>query len=419
MTFSWRKLAPAGNFPSLAALSRAYRKLERLNQESDRDYLVAALEKLGNALCLQSDAEQVYFYGSGSEAIYRILLALKKVTDKNIVALSAYTCPDIVTACLHAGFQVLPVDISPYSLEMDTSTIADEHLEQIAAVVLSNLYGLTDSLEPLKRNKWLLIDDACQGFFSRDENGHVGCRANTIGVVSFSRGKAICGFGGGGVLIGRHSFRKELTKDVISKLAESYEAEIDVLGLARLAYHILKIGGQTILERPQFYALPVAAPFLHLGQTIIKKQVMMKPINLPQIVAAWAQIKEQNNVTFPAHAQLWHEMLQGLEVIEPFIERGVDFSGSVRVQRYPLVLASDEQRDKVLSKLNQFGLGASASYPQAITDYREFQGAGLISCPCPNAQQVAKRIITVPIHKYVRMEDIHQGCQVIRACLAA
>ena len=412
--FAWRKLAPAGNYATPETLLRVYLRINELNQATKGDYCQIARQELGVALREQCEIEQLLFYGSGTAALARVFQALKSTTTKKMVAVAAYTCPSIVTACLHAGFQVLPVDISPYTLELDLSTVATEHWDEIAAVVVSNLYGLPDSLEPFKRGKWLIVDDASQALFSRDENGFVGCRANTIGVTSFNRGKAICGLGGGAIILGAHSLRRDGTKDVYQKISASGEPEISSVKPSRR--ELLRALAYSFFEHPSRYWLPAALPFLSLGKTIVVDDINAAPMNALQYVSALAYFLKvgATNVSFLSHAQLWHELLQGLDVIEPFVTRGLDFSKKVRPLRYPLIMPSAQVRDRVLKALNAAGLGASASYPLPINEYPSFRDAQLIATNCPQAQAVAERIITLPLHRYVTLKDICQGAKIIR-----
>jgi dTDP-4-amino-4,6-dideoxygalactose transaminase len=84
--------------------------------------------------------------------------------------------------------------------------------------------------------------------------------------------------------------------------------------------------------------------------------------------------------------------------------RGAD---DVALLRFPIVFREDEKRDLVLSALLRQGLGATGSFPVPLN---ELEGAAPhINSPqsgFPNAKVISQRILTLPLHRYVKRDDI-------------
>jgi UDP-2-acetamido-2-deoxy-ribo-hexuluronate aminotransferase len=79
----------------------------------------------------------------------------------------------------------------------------------------------------------------------------------------------------------------------------------------------------------------------------------------------------------------------------------------VALLRYPIIFKEAAKRDLVLPALLKKGLGASGSYPVPLN---ELEGsASRIQNPqseFPNGKAISQRIMTLPLHRYVREEDI-------------
>jgi perosamine synthetase len=57
--------------------------------------------------------------------------------------------------------------------------------------------------------------------------------------------------------------------------------------------------------------------------------------------------------------------------------------------------------------LNRRGIGATASYPQALVDVPELQGRMAQSdVAFPGGRAIADRILTLPTHPYVTLADV-------------
>jgi dTDP-4-amino-4,6-dideoxygalactose transaminase len=79
--------------------------------------------------------------------------------------------------------------------------------------------------------------------------------------------------------------------------------------------------------------------------------------------------------------------------------------------RYPLLATDRDSRDRLVSRLDQAGLGASRFYGCALT-----QMAGLPAVSSPgalSAEDFAARLLTLPVHADVRPDDVERMCAIL------
>ena len=404
----FRVLAPAGGFASPWAIFKTW--------NARRQPLAA----LGASQLLERRLRELYtvpetvVFGSGKDALSALFQLIAGEKANPLVAISAYTCPDIAAAALRAGCKVFPIDTLEDSLEPDPTAISSEQLEKLHALVLSNLYGLPDSLAPwlqlFSNRNVVVIDDACQASHSSRQGVRVGGNDGTAGILSFGRGKSICGAGGGAILLNK----------AVALLSSKESAGFLQLQKSkdesptRTFKHLLLGAGAWLFERPQLYGAIAALPGLELGQTNCSLEWQVAALSTGQALHALAQI-ERSDVTantFRSNAKIWSELLGTVSLRQPYVERGFLKDESVVPIRYPLIFGDSQTRDAVNAQLTANGLGASSSYPATLHGYPALQ-PGIFSNDTPRADSVSRRILTLPVHQYVRREDMVRATALI------
>lgn len=405
-----RRLAPAGGFPSLPAILNAWKVLRQTG--SDRaDSLAKWAGVFQNSLSVQT----VLPAASGKEALFLVFREAVQTDARRYLLLAGYTCPDIVAAGVRAGLQIVPVDMDQTTLEMLPASVPDGIPPETAMVVLSNLYGIPDRIEPWRArfgSDLLIVDDGCQALLSRDQGDPIGTRRDTVGVVSFGRGKALCGIGGGAVVLSAHSHGR--VAEALRLAAEAKEAR------SRIARGVnpgdwLKLLLFWLFEHPVLFGIPEALPFLHLGETRYERDFKTGDISFAQMLVAAAQVLEADaeRAIRADRCSRWGAALQGLPAALPAeIRRRA--GDQLAPTRFPVVLPDASVRQRVLRLLQHAGLGASRSYPAPLEMFCE--GEPLFCRQLtPGAAVAATRILTLPTHRYVEAEDIARAVQVLRS----
>ena len=85
----------------------------------------------------------------------------------------------------------------------------------------------------------------------------------------------------------------------------------------------------------------------------------------------------------------------------------------VSMLRFPLILKSKEKRDRILAELRHKGLGATGMYPVPLNEQKGVPNHLFEGDLYPNAKRHSERILTLPLHEYVKMNDINLICGVI------
>lgn len=394
----------ARHLPPAAGASSPGRILRRLlsggQQRTPATALTAALEKLypGCGIVLVE---------SGTVALSLVLRGLASKSSRRTVLVSAYTCPDVVTAVLQAGLRPQLVDVQPDSLAMRTESAEARYGECLAAI-LSNLYGAPEPLEAWEQISMqhgvVIVDDACQAALSVDEHGRVGARGRSVGVTSFGRGKAFSGVGGGAVIVSERSFLGGWLKN---ELLEELRRGAPVLSPLRSARDFCYGSALWALSVPRLYGLPASLPFLGLGETHFEPALHRHSLSAVALVhaAARAEQAEEIAANYRRAGEAWCGLVPG-EVRNLFGR-----SPSATPIRYPVLCPSAEVKARVLTRAGS--LGVSGSYPRALVDFPDL-AAQVSSGAAEHARSLAARILTLPVHRHVRGAERERAANILR-----
>ncbi|MCC6952915.1 MAG: DegT/DnrJ/EryC1/StrS family aminotransferase, partial [Deltaproteobacteria bacterium] len=390
------RIAPAGNFPARESLSKALRAAKQIDPSPDGTPQSALLRSIADCF----DGREVVLTSSATEALFLVFSELKRLEGRNRIFLSAYNCPELVTAAVNAGLAVHLLDTHEKTLEPDLRPLQQERDLSDAVLVLTNLYGIPNSgalPESLLHSQNLrIVDDGAQLFGGRrGENIQLLDRSLHFSVLSFGRGKGICGVGGGAIGFPRNISAEQSRLDQKAGPARSEFKDRVRYALARL------------FEHPSRYAFPSSMPFLNIGDTVFHPELQRGQLSQFQALVALARFQEEAAAasTFVRNARLWHEIMRtvGRGVLEqPFANREFGFGGDVVPIRYPLILSralDDQTVSAIRAGLFASRLGMSGSYPGTLADL--CPGAVTVRGSLEGASSIANRVVTLPVHAYV------------------
>ena len=393
---------------------RDFRNCQNQLRNLDRHQLQELLKDSLKKIC---NAEKVLVTRSGKDAIFQCLKGLKSCSEKRSIAMAAYTCPDVAAAAVRAGFRIVPLDAKE-----QTSSLSKEAVLQVldnpdlAAVILSNLYGLPDEipeeLEQAACKDLLLIDDACQAAHSFRGESPVGASKAALGVVSFGRGKAYSGVGGGAVIIS-----KNIPPDSI---AAKIEFSLETAHNSEISDH-LKSYAQWGFATPHWYRIPASIPWLGLGETNCDSEFLSGSMSNVQILHAITQLRRRQTLQriYSEKSALWFEALDSL-TNAPFVyplANSAFGSASTLEQtiftRIPLIFERAVDKQRFLRKSLEAGLGASGSYPAPLQSFTQLQGA-LAGTSSACAELLAQTLVTFPVHSYVAPQHIGTTINILK-----
>jgi len=328
------------------------------------------------------------FAGSATEALFHTLTYLREEHGVERLFCSAYTCPDIVAAARRACVSVTLCDCDPETLEM---LPPDKEPSTGSVVLFSNLYGRSERRsgwsEYLSRLDLWVVDDRCQTVTNRSSSFRE-LSPREILLLSFGRGKGLCGIGGG-CAIGE---------------ALSAEAMTTNSTRSRWLFDFIRASIYSLLESPWLYALPASCPGLGIGETHYQKDFALSQISTLQLRTAAKLAAEESGVR-EQNISRWMKALAGLQISFPASQQ---VEGLTRLP----IFVSSERREHLLPKLRR--LGVTASYPATLV---QLCGADVSSGSFPGATHVSETLLTLPIHGGVKESDIEQAAIIFRSAL--
>ena len=346
------------------------------------------------------------FVNSGTAALslaVKLSVNCRHTLQSPEVILPAYGCPDLVAAVIAQGARPVLIDLAEGRPWMNLEAVENAVTGNTVGIIAVGFLGIPERLFALRRiadkNDVVLIEDSAQVFppFSCG-NG----LADYL-VLSFGRGKPINLIGGGALLI-----RKDHVQQSASVLAALPEVQVSAGAAWRFKRWLINL----LLTRP-LYGLMERIPFLGIGQTVfhplasINRQTPVEGL-LEAGVQGYNNRKDNGAAYSEALLELtgkdWVQLAP--ECFEEMTREGL-VPASSNLLRYPLLAPSRQIRDKALLELNRGGIGASAFYGQAlpaIDGVSELVAFTPSAFPC--ACDFAERLITLPAHQDVCLEDI-------------
>jgi perosamine synthetase len=349
------------------------------------------------------DADHLLLTDSGTDALQvAIAVARQVVSPTAPVALPAYSCFDVATAAVGADATIALYDLDPRTLGPDLESLKRCLVRGARTVVVAPLYGVPLDWGPIRAavesHGAVLIEDAAQGHGATWDRRPLGGLA-AVSVLSFGRGKGWTGGSGGAVL-----FRAPAPWDDTLTLLGDRSTLAEVGGVARAA-------GQWLFARPALYGIPARAPGLHLGETRYRAPRTARPMRrsaarLLEATAREAEVEAESR----RRAGEWYTWALSHD---PVVQRIVPPAGGAPGWlRYPVLLGAGlEDGDE-----GARALGIAPGYPHPLSELpavRERLVSWAQDHACPGAWSLAHRLVTLPTHSLLTMEDRRRVAELV------
>lgn len=397
-----RHVAPAG---APIALSDLKRWLSRPASGAD------AGAELRQAICAHLGRSHCQLTSTGRAGLTVLLSAFRSLVppERDEVVLPSYTCYSVAASVVRAGLRLRIVDVDPSSIDFDLEKLGNEDFRRVLAVVVTNLYGLPGRLPEISRiardNNVFLIDDAAQSLGAR-VGGRPSGAWGDAGLLSFDKGKAVSAIDGGAVVTDSDAVAREIEV----RLRGSGRP-----GLLTTCAQALKVGAYVAFLRPEWYWIVNALPGLGLGRTEYRTDFPLRAAS-PWLAALAATMWPRLTDFCVRRVANARRYLEGISRISAFTPVRPVAGAEPTYLRLPLVAADEDLQRRLIGELNGAGIGASGSYPGAISDIAAVR-PHLAGRPDATAgRSVAGRIVTLPTHPYVSPRDIDRALGVLVAC---
>ena len=313
--------------------------------------------------------------GNGTDALTMAMMAWG-IGDGDAVFVPDFTFFSSGEIVSHAGATPVFVDV-----DMDTFNISEASLEEAVkktlkkgkvkpkAVVAVDLFGLPADFSKIRKiaDKYnlLVLEDGAQGF-GGSIDGKKACSFGDISTTSFFPAKPLGCYGDGGAVF--------TDDDETAALLES----IRVHGKGEMKYDNVRIGLNSRLDTIQAAILSV-------------KLRAFEQYELTDINKA---------------ADKYTEMLSGT-VKTPVVPVGFYSSWA----QYTIQL---ENRDRLQASLKEEGIPSMVYYPKPMHKQEAFKYNDYDDNDFHNTMKLCDTVLSLPMHPYLKDEDIEQVVQVIK-----
>ncbi|WP_131781653.1 DegT/DnrJ/EryC1/StrS family aminotransferase [Legionella gresilensis] len=306
---------------------------------------------------------------SGTDALLMALLALDIKPDDEIITspFSFFATAEVIALC-----QAKPVfvDIDPLTYNIDPNRIEAAITPKTKAIMPVSLYGQCADMTAINAiaSKYQIpvIEDGAQSF-GATHFGHYSCALSLIGCTSFFPSKPLGGYGDSGACFTNDD-------NIAAKLRE------------------IRNHGQEIRYQHKRIGFNGRMDTLQAAVLIEKMKLFSHEINLRSTVA-----------------KRYNDLLANL-LKTPYIQPA---NKSVFAQ-YTIEVP---HRDEFQAQLQNLGIPTAVHYPIALHCQPALDYLGYQEGDFPNAERVSKRVISLPMHPYLSLDEQQTIAKAIKYCL--
>jgi dTDP-4-amino-4,6-dideoxygalactose transaminase len=337
------------------------------------------------------DGYDTQLYGSGTMALQQAL-SIAKANSGSVqaeVLLPAYACPDLISACDGARVKAVLVDLESASSPFPSiETIKQQSNENTIAVIFVNFLGISPEPSLFNAARALglfIIEDRAQCFIAPEEATQL---HGDYVIFSFGKGKPVSLLGGGALLIKTNS--ASLTAD--NPISEKHNLKLP--WLIRL-YNLIVL--------PFFYYLLMKAPGLSIGETHYHAPKEITTLDKGRRRLLSTNIDKQYRMRSRQAQKELYAMCEHSNHIQAL----GNIKSSPGLLRFPILCDDIATRDRLVTKLNKHGIGASKMYQTILPNIK---GTPLSETERQknhtNAQEFANRLLTMPCHSGVNTASL-------------
>ncbi len=306
--------------------------------------------------------------GNGTDAIQLGLWAAG-IGPGDEVVIPALTAAFSAMAVSMTGATPVFADIDPVRYTLDPASFEAAITPRTAAVLPVHLYGCPADMAPIleiaRQHNLLVMEDAAQAHGARYQGERVGALAD-VAAFSFYPSKNLGAYGDGGAIV---------TDD--AALAEKVR--------------MLRHGGQS---------------------RTYEHEILGTNSRLDEIQAAILRTKLQR-------LDPWNERRRTLAAR---YDSGLDGLGDLALPTVPdgvehvfhLYVVRTQFRKPLQDYLAGAGVGTGVHYPKAVDQQGAYASLGYESGSCPNAEQAATEVLSLPMFPQLTEQELDQAVRLIR-----
>ena len=339
------------------------------NVVTNTDFILGKdVERFEEEFARFCDAEYGVGVDSGTSALELALRAYGVGEGDEVITVS-HTFIATVAAISYTGARPVLVDVDPDTYNIDPALIERAITSRTKAIIPVHLYGqpadLDAVIEVARRHNLVVIEDACQAHGALYRGKPVGARGDA-GCFSFYPGKNLGAYGDAGMIVTN-------SRDIAERLK------------------LLRNYGQ-----PEKYQ-----------HTIMGYNRRLDSLQAAVLRAKLRHLPEWNASRQRAAAR-YNELLKDIRSIRtPYV---AEESSHV----YHLYVIQHPERDRLLSYLRERGVYGGLHYPTPVHLQPCYESLGIPPGSLPITEELASRVISLPMYAELTDEQIEYVCDCIR-----
>ena len=315
---------------------------------------------------------------NGTDALKMVLMGWG-VTKGDAVFVPTFTFFASAEVIADLGATPIFVDVDERTFNIDIedledkiNKVKDEGKLNLKAIIAVDLFGLPADYVKLEKiakdNNLFLLEDGAQGF-GGNINGRQSCGFGDAATTSFFPAKPLGCYGDGGAIF---------TND--DELA-NYLISIRVHGKGKEKYDNVRLGLNSRLDNIQ-------------AAILLPKFKAFKDYELNDINKVYEEYtKRLKDIT-----------------ITPLIQEGFYSSFA----QYTIILKNQEIRDGLQKHLKENGIPSMVYYPKPLHLQTAFSYLEYKEGDYPVSEKLSKTVLSLPMHPYLKLEDIEKICEQIK-----
>lgn len=357
---------------------------------------VGTLEKQVAELCGVNDGIGV---ANGTDALMLALWGLDIGPGDEVIT-TPFTFAATVEAIVMRGATPVFVDIDPTSYNINPALIEKAITSKTKAIMPVHLYGLPSHMEPIcaiaERYGLKVIEDNAQGIGATYKGKPTGSFGD-VACTSFYPTKNLGAAGDAGMIV---------SKDPV--VAERIRA-IRAHGMRRRYYHD-ELGVNSRLDELQAATLVVKLPYL--------KQWNDRRAHLASIYDA--SLANCPGLVRPS-VSLAGGVANGAKdsVNHVYHQYTVRVLASDKITKLDLSALENPNRDKLIARLTEAGIGSMCYYPVPLHVQKAFANLGYKMGDFPISEQLSREVLSLPMYPELTDEQVETVGKTITEIMAS
>ena len=348
------------------------------------------------------DCEYVILTSSGTSALYVLLKAYGLKRGDEIIV-PAYICEKVVRLLLDMGYKVKFVDVEKETYDISIEDLNEKISRETKVVIAAHMFGnpcrMDEILEVSHDHNAIVIEDSAQCICAEYKGKRVGSLGDSA-FFSFGEGKPITTISGGAITTNDKEVAKK-AMDIVNKFKRTNNKILLKLILYsfiknRRIYRLVYNKIQKRRER-RWNELKNAMNLDDLEQKFTNLQASIGIIQLKKL--RYFNEARYRNSTF---------LIRGLERFKNIRTPKILPNCKPIFLRLPIYIKDINLKQRLLKALIKSGIDASPAYPNYLPNFFK------INHDCPNARDLVRKTITLPVHPCVKQKDLIGILDIVR-----